>query len=138
MSMTKKIAMAVALGASALTASAPASAQYYHGYRHERYDNGAGVAIGAGILGLALGAAIASGSDQHRTYRSYDNGYYNDGYSTNGYYNNGYSYDYRTVPQYNDDGYERQYRRHRAYQHCFAEQTYDRYSESWVTVQRCR
>ena len=43
----------------------------YYGYPRYGYrDNGAGLAIGAGVLGLALGAAIASNRG------GYDDGYY--------------------------------------------------------------
>jgi len=50
----------------------------YYGYpRYGYYDNGAGLALGAGIVGLALGAAIASDRDR-------DNYYYDDG--PRGYY----------------------------------------------------
>jgi len=53
------------LGSAAI--AGPASARGYYGYHHD----GAGVAIGAGLLGLAVGAAIASSSHPH-----YDGGYY--------------------------------------------------------------
>ena len=44
-------------------------------YRHN--DNTAGVAIGAGIIGLAVGAIIASGNnnDRYRDGRYYDRSY---------------------------------------------------------------
>jgi len=65
----KKLGLGAALAASALVASAPAEARdRYYGHR----DNDAAVAIGAGILGLAVGAAIADSNDD----RYYDRGYY--------------------------------------------------------------
>ena len=66
-------------------------AQPYYGgryyYRDRNDDDGA--AIAAGIVGLALGAALASSSNN----RYYDNGYYNGGYYNrgySGYYDGGY------------------------------------------------
>jgi len=57
----KKTALGAAalatLGATALTATT-ADAQHYDRYGHYRYDN-AGAAIGAGVLGFALGASLA-------------------------------------------------------------------------------
>jgi len=110
-----KAALAMALGATALTAAAPAEAQRYGGgYRH--HDD-TGTAIIAGVAGLAIGAAIASSSDRRGGYYE-DRGYYDDrGYDDqrgyeyrryhrhhhdrdhrwddrdgrNGYYNDGYS-----------------------------------------------
>ena len=97
MSLFKKIMLGSALAASALTAVAPASAQFRGGYRggyggyHGGYGgygyrgyhgyNGAGTAAVAGIAGLAIGAAIASNSN-----RGYYHDYY---YAPRGYY---YSY----------------------------------------------
>ena len=130
----KKLVLGGALAASALTAAAPASAQYYNGYRHH-HDNDAGVAIGVGILGLAVGAAIASGSQRH-----YDRGYDYRSYSYNGY--NGYNgYDgYNRYNGYN--GYDRPYAYNydtyrRSYRRCFTQRSFDDYSGTWVTVQRC-
>lgn len=67
----------------------------YSGYRyHRHHGNDAGVAIAAGVVGLALGAALASDSGR-RSY--YDDGYYRRSYSYGGYYDPGYGY--------YDDGY---------------------------------
>ena len=90
----------VAAGLAALTlvaGSTAASAQsyrhgggYHGGYSHGHHGNDAGVAIAGGIVGLALGAAIAGNNNNH--YRS--------GYSSYGYapppppprYYDGYGY----------------------------------------------
>ncbi len=67
---------ALALAGTTLAAVTPADAQRWHGggYRgHYYYGGGAGWAVGAGILGLAAGAAIAS---NHGYYRGYPGGYY--------------------------------------------------------------
>jgi hypothetical protein len=78
---------AITLGGAVCATAAPAEAQhyrggYYGGYRHHR-DNG-GAAVAAGVLGLALGAAIASD-------HGYGHSYYNRGY---GYYGGPAYYDY--------------------------------------------
>ncbi|MBC2666158.1 hypothetical protein H7F51_11580 [Novosphingobium flavum] len=70
MTIIKKAVLAVALGAATLTAASPAMADGYRGYR--RGGDTTGAAIAGGIVGLALGAAIASGSRD----RYYDDGYY--------------------------------------------------------------
>jgi hypothetical protein len=63
------IACAVAAGAMTLgTTTAEARDRYYR----DRGDNDAAIAIGAGILGLAVGAAVAS----DRRGRYYDDRYY--------------------------------------------------------------
>lgn len=90
---------AITLGGAVAATAAPAEARphggggYYHGgyygggggyYRH---DNG-GAAVAAGVVGLALGAALASNSHSY-----YDRGYA-PGYYAPGYY--GYGGGYRT------------------------------------------
>ena len=74
----KKAGLGVALAATALTAAVPADAQRWgrgwHGHRGG--GNVAGAAVLGGILGLGVGAAIASNNRN----RYYDRGYYNGGY----------------------------------------------------------
>lgn len=101
--MLKKLrnaAIAATLGVATLMSSvAPAEARDRYG-RHRGGDDAA-IAIGAGIAGLAVGAAIASdrrdryydGYDR-RYYRSYPRGYYYDGYPR---YR---EYYYRDYPRY--------------------------------------
>jgi hypothetical protein len=86
--MIKKIvtaaAAALTLGGAAVATATPASAQGWHGgyggyhggYRGGR-GWGPGAAVGAGILGLAVGAAIAD----HPHYYGYGPGYYGYGYA---------------------------------------------------------
>lgn len=105
--LMKKTGLGLAMAATALTAAAPADAQRYRGYRGHR--GGGDVAAGAllgGIVGLGLGAAIAS-NDRGRYYDR--GGYYYDapprviyreryyapapvyrGYYDRGYYDRGY------------------------------------------------
>jgi hypothetical protein len=78
---------AVAALATLSFIAVPAQARDY--YRHDRGGDDAAIAIGAGVVGLALGAAIASGSrDRDREYYYYDDDYY---------YPQGY---YRAPPRY--------------------------------------
>lgn len=64
----KKAALGAVLAATVVAAATPAEARD----RRYRGDDRAAVAVGAGVLGLALGAAIAS----DRRDRYYDDGYY--------------------------------------------------------------
>lgn len=115
--MMKKATLAVALGASAIVASAPADAQYR---RYDRYrGNRGGDAVIAGIAGLAIGAALTANRNDRRY--DYDRGYYaqrgyypNDGYYARNYYN-----------QY--DGYDR----------CYTRKVYDPYIGRRVRVRYC-
>ena len=90
MNIFKKSAIAAGLAATALVSTAaPVMAQDFDRGR----DNTAAVAIGAGILGLAIGAIAAS--DRHDDRYYYDGGYapgwsYRDGYYWNG---DGHRYD---------------------------------------------
>jgi hypothetical protein len=79
MSMFKKATLATVLGATALTAASPAMAQgYYSGHRNGGDTTGA--AIAGGIIGLALGAIVAS-SVNNRHDRYADRGWqWRDGY----------------------------------------------------------
>jgi hypothetical protein len=65
----KKLTLGIALSASLLAAASPAQARdrYY-----DRGGNDAAIAIGAGVIGLAIGAAIADRGDS----RYYDRNYY--------------------------------------------------------------
>ena len=88
---------ALTLGGAVAGAAVPANAQgYHHGYYGHgggwHGGNGTGVAVAAGLLGLAAGAAIAS---DHPHY--YGGGpYYGGGYYGGGYYGGGYGYGYGT------------------------------------------
>lgn len=86
--LLKKAGLGIALAATAVAAAVPADAQRYGGYGgYGHRGNGGDVAAGAllgGILGLGVGAAIAS-SDRGRYA---DRRYYDRGYRDNGYYYN--------------------------------------------------
>ena len=74
--LLKKTMLGGALAATALTAAAPAEAQRYRGgYRHHDGIGAGGAAVLGGIVGLGLGAAIASSNNRDRYY---DQGYYYD------------------------------------------------------------
>jgi len=83
MAFFRNATVATALAATALASATPAMARDY--YRHN--DNTAAVAIGAGVVGLALGAIIASSSNDRDRYRDRDR-YYDSGYA----YDNGWQY----------------------------------------------
>ncbi len=114
--LVKKAVLGTVLGASVLTAAAPAEAQRYHRYRDR--DN-TGTAIVAGIAGLAIGAAIASSND-----RRYD-------YDRRYYHRRGY---------YPVDGryYRDNYRRYRGWERCGIRRVYDPYLGRRVRVRYCR
>lgn len=84
MTLFKKSVLAAGLAASAFATTTPAMARdyYYHGN-----DDTAAIAIGAGILGLAVGA-IAASSDRDDRY--YDGGYYGSAYAPGWSFRDGY------------------------------------------------
>lgn len=131
--IVKKAALGVALGASALVAVAPAEAQYYRGNRHYRHHDRTGVAVAAGVIGLGIGAAIAS-SNRGR----YGGGYYGGGYYDRGYYNGGdYNRGYYDRGYYDGD-YNRGYYDSPRYRRCYTQRYYDDWYGRWVRVRRCR
>jgi len=76
-----------AVAATAVPAEArPYDGRYYGDYRRDRRDNDAGVAIAAGIVGLALGAALTSGNNSSYGSYGYAQPYYGSGYYDRGYY----------------------------------------------------
>ncbi len=88
MNLFRKAVLAGALGAATLTAASPAMADHYR-----RGGDTTGAAIAGGIVGLALGAAIASnGRDRYD-----DDGYYYDRRAYPRYRN---YYVYRDYPRY--------------------------------------
>ena len=116
-----KAVLGTTLAATAMTAALPADAQRYR--RHNRGDS-TGTAIVAGIAGLAIGAAIASSSNDNRR----------------GYYDNRYSYDnYNNYPQYRYNGYNsNSYDNYNYnYQNCRIEKRYDPYYGRKVKVRVC-
>jgi MFS family permease len=95
MNLFKKATLATALVASTLATASPAMARDY--YRNRSDSTGA--AIAGGIIGLALGAIIASSANDRRDrdYRDYD-------YRRNGWeYRDGYYWD-RQGRRFNRDG----------------------------------
>jgi hypothetical protein len=82
---------ALTLGGSVLATSTPAAAYphggWHGGYHHGWHGGGAGWAVGAGLLGLAAGAAIADSYHPH---------YYYGGYYAPAYYDDDYAYGYST------------------------------------------
>jgi hypothetical protein len=119
-------AAGLALAGTLVAAASPADAQRWRGGRggyHGRYHGGrTGVAIGAGILGLAAGAAIAS----NRGY--YGGGGY--GYAP-GYYRSGYGY---APGYYGGYGYAPGYY---AGPYCRSGWRWDGWARAYVRVRYC-
>jgi hypothetical protein len=67
----KRTWLIAALAAGAMTAATSAKA-----HDRDHNDDTAAIAIGAGIIGLAVGAAIASDNDRYYRYRGPEYGYY--------------------------------------------------------------
>jgi hypothetical protein len=135
------LTLAATTAISAVAFSTAASAYDYRDYYYRGHDNNdvAGAAIAAGVVGLILGAALASSSNHH----SYDNGYggyYNRGYGSYGqpyyggygqpYYGGGYSQPYYGGGYYGGGGY--------GYQRCYTTRSWDPYSGRQITRQVCR
>ena len=116
----KKAGLGLALGATTIgLGAAPAQAQRWHrGYHHYHHGDTAGAAVLGGIVGLGVGAAIASSNRD----RYYDRGYYGGGYYNGGYY---------AQPGYY--GYRRVYR-----PRCWTQWRWDPYYGEQVPVQVCR
>lgn len=100
----QKAVVAVAMAASALTVSTAAEARDGY-YRHRGGGDDAAIAIGAGLVGLAIGAAVASDGNRHHR-RYYDSDYYY--YDARPRYRSYYYYD--SYPRYYR--YNRPYRNH--------------------------
>ncbi len=97
MDFVKKTVLATTLAASALATASPATARDYYRDYNRRGNDTAAIAVGAGIVGLAIGAIAASNSNRHyRDRYYYDRRYYRDG---GDYYRN--QYYYRQNPYYN-------------------------------------
>jgi hypothetical protein len=111
---------AIIFGGAIAATAAPAEARDrdgyygyggYDGYSRHHHGNSTGTAIAAGVVGLALGAALASSSNHRGGYYgnsyydnsyAYDRGYYSDRYYGDRYYRGGYY-----APRaYYDRGYE--------------------------------
>ena len=105
MSILRKTILSLALGAAALTAASPAMADDWR-YRHRGGGDTTGAAIAGGVVGLALGAAIASSANDHRRYDR-DDYYYDRGYPR---YRAYYYYDRYPRPYYRPYYYNRGWR----------------------------
>lgn len=116
MNILRKAILGAVLGATTLTTAIPAMADDRRGNHRDRGGDEAAIAIGAGLIGLAVGAAIASDHDDDY----YDRGYYYPRYRT--------YYAYRDYPRYRggDRHYYRRddWRRHERREHW-------RYGRGW-------
>jgi hypothetical protein len=121
-------ALAMVAGATAASAQSYRHGGGYYGGRGHHNDNDVGVAIAGGIVGLALGAAIAGNHDNGRRY------------------NSGYGYGYAPPPPppryYDGYGYARPYDgygygRGRGGD-CWTTREYDRYRGTMYERTVCR
>lgn len=113
MSILRKSIFGTAIAATALASATPALADDYR--RHRGGDDTAAIAIGAGVIGLALGAIIASSDNDRRDDRYYRSSYgyeYGPAYTGNWSYRDGYYWD-RDGRRYNRDQYNRYQREDR-------------------------
>ena len=144
MNILKRAMIGLTAAASVAVVAAPAEAQsrYYRDHR----GNDAGVAIAAGVVGLAVGAALASnrrGYDDRGYYnRNYDGGYqghHDQGHYDQGYYNRGYDRGYYQQPRYvyRHNGYSGHHNGYYGRQ-CISQRYFDEYSGQVVRVRRCR
>jgi hypothetical protein len=100
--MIKAALAAATLATASLGAIQPAQAR-----------DDTGIAVAAGVIGLGLGAAIASDSGGYTNVGYYDRGYYGGGYSPAYGYGGGYrqpAYGYGYDRGYRGRGWERGYR----------------------------
>lgn len=123
MKLSTKITAGLIAGATLVATASPAEAQWRHRYYgHHRGDRTA-LALGAGALGLAVGAAIGSSSRRG----GYYDGYYGRPYAYNGYYGGYYGRPY--------DGYG--YRSYYAPRRCWTERQWDDWRGRWRRVRVC-
>lgn len=110
MKMLRNAALGLALAASIPIGATPAEARNHYRHYSRYHDNDAAVAVSAGLVGLAIGAAIASDRSQYY----YDDDYhYRERYYRPHY--RSYYYYYDEYPRYYDG---RWYRHHeRRWQH---------------------
>lgn len=103
MTFFRNATIATALAATALVSATPAMARDH--YRNN--DNTAAVAIGAGVIGVALGAILASNNDRDR-YRDdrYYGTSYGSAYNSNWQYRDGWYWD-RDGGRHSRDDYDR-------------------------------
>lgn len=121
----KKAGLGFALAATALASAAPAEAQRWGGRHYDRRGGGDGVAgaLIGGVLGLGIGAAIASSNNRPR-------------YVDRGYYDQGY---YQAPPRayYREDYRPRTYVYEQYQPRCYDQWRYDPYYGDQVRVRVC-
>ena len=131
--LTATLAAVTAAGAIAASAGSAQAEPYRYHRGHDNNNDAAAAAIVGGVLGLALGAAIAGSNNKNRGY--YDNGYYINGYYNNGGYYGGRSRDYGAG--YYGGGYARPYAYGYAPRTCVSrDRVYDPYIGRRVTIER--
>lgn len=97
MKLLRNAVLGLAMAASIPISATPAQARDHYRYYSRYHDDDAALALSAGIIGLAIGAAIAS--DRPRYYYD-DDYYYRERYYRPHYRSYYYSYD--RYPRYDD------------------------------------
>lgn len=119
MNILRKAVLGAVLGAATLTTASPALADDRRGGYRDRGGDEAAIAIGAGLIGLAVGAAIASDRD--------------DGYYERRHYRPRYRsyYAYRDYPRYRrwDRPHYKSYHHHERRRH--ERRDYRHYGHGW-------
>lgn len=114
MKMLRNAAFGLMLAASMPISVTPAEARDHHRYYSRHYDNDTALALSAGIVGVAIGAAIAS--DRPRYYYDDDDYYYRERYYRPHYRSYNYYY-YDSYPRYYDRRWYRHNDRHWRHHH---------------------
>ena len=122
--MFTKITTGVLAGAALVASAAPAEAQYRYRHHYRGGDRTA-LALGAGALGLAVGAAIGS---SNRGYYGGRGGYYGRPYYGDSYYGGGGYY----------DGYYGRPYGYRDVRRCWTDRQWDDWAGRWRRVRVCR
>ncbi|MCK9542413.1 MAG: hypothetical protein M0R03_10350 [Novosphingobium sp.] len=132
MTLFRKAALASVLAATALASATPAMARDHWGPRHRGGGgNDAAIAIGAGVVGLAIGALIASASNDKKRDR-YDDRQYDGRRHDGGAYDDRYDEGRYDDRRYDDRRYDdRQGRGYDPRHESQGEWSDERYNEEW-------
>jgi len=131
--LTATLAAVTAAGAIAASAGSAQAEPYRYHRGHDNNNDAAAAAIVGGVLGLALGAAIAGSNNKNRGH--YDHGYYRNGDTNHGRHCRARPRAHRAG--YYGGGYARPYAYGYAPRTCVSrDRVYDPYIGRRVTIER--